>query len=153
RQADLDWLHAFLRDHEVKVVILDPTHRALFGEGSGTCDGRSYDIGPRLAAAAGGCLAAGATPGVVHPPPPADRGGEGMPSVRTHLGYQGVAACARQWLLVDHRKPYQPVSRQHCLGLVAGSNAGDSTSWNVDIQEGSGSSDGEEKGWSVTVST
>src|SRR5262245_54977200 len=35
RQADLDWLHAFLREHVIKVVILDPAHRALFGEGSG----------------------------------------------------------------------------------------------------------------------
>src|SRR5262249_36835448 len=89
RKRDMARLHEFLKEHRIKVVILDRLYLALFDGSVEESSGSAYEIGPRLRRATEAYLSAGATPVFVDPPRVA-RDFHRKPWLLNHLAYPGV---------------------------------------------------------------
>ena len=139
-------LRALIRGEGLEVVVIDPLYLALGGAGVDT--NNLFKMGPVLRAAADACLAAGATPVLLHhvTKSAAARGG---PLTLLDLSAAGVGEFARQWMLVNRSAEYEPGSGRHDLELSIGGSAGHSSGWRLAIDEGRHGADRRE--WRVAV--
>jgi replicative DNA helicase len=147
-------LRRSLEDNEIEVVFLDPLYLCLLGAGQGASAANLYEVGPLLFKTAQACLAAGATPILVHhtlkTARSAAKGDTNAPPPELNdLAFAGIAEFARQWLLIGRRSPYQPGSGLHQLALNVGGSAGQSGRWDVEIDEGVLGEDFKGRVWDV----
>jgi replicative DNA helicase len=150
READMNRLASELRDNDVKVVIFEPFYLCLLECGTNLTASNLFEIGPLLQRMGRACLSAGATPILVH------HTNKGAATRNTHmilddLAFAAIGEYARQWLLINRRKPFDPGAGTHELLIAAGGSAGHSGCWQVDIHEGRLRNDFSGKEWSVTV--
>jgi hypothetical protein len=132
------------------LCVIDPLYLALgLADAAGVKPESMFSMGPVLRAFADTCLEAGATPVVVHHAAKALKTGRLM-SIQ-HLSYAGLSQFARQWLLVNHRVPFNPVTGRSSLVVNVGGSAGHSGAYQVDVTEGSMGLDFTGRTWDVTV--
>lgn len=163
RKEDRIKLKKSLKQERVDVVIIDPLYLTLL-DGACTNDaGNLYAMGPVLRRVAQSCMAAGATPILVHhmtktagktkQAKDADKkqANAVQPPDLDDLAWSGVAEFARQWLLVKPRTPHAPGSGVHELLVSVGGSAGHSGCWQLDVDEGTMDSDFSGRYWDVEV--
>jgi replicative DNA helicase len=148
-------LRRSLRAAHIEVAIIDPLYLCLLEGVKGMSASNLYEIGPLLRRAGDACLAAGATPVVVHH----SRKSAGRPTAGApdppdldDLAFAGIGEYARQWILLGRREPYEPGSGHHDLVMSVGGSAGHSGLWHLDVNEGVTDSRLAGRGWSVKVS-
>jgi replicative DNA helicase len=152
-EEDRRGLKAYLHEHKVGVVLIDPLYLCLLAGGRNVSAGNLYEIGPLLRQAGQACLSAGATPVFTHH---TTKGG-GKKAGRTEpldlddLAFSGIGEYVRQWLLLNRRSPYQPGTGDHLLLMSVGGSAGHSGCWEVDVNEGELDGDFGGRGWQVRV--
>jgi replicative DNA helicase len=137
-EQDLDALAAYIRDHGIRVVIIDPLYLCLFQGSSGKRldPGNLYDVGPLLLAVSRTCLDAGAAPILVHHFKKNGADPYDLPELE-ELAFAGIQEFSRQWILLKRRERFEPGSGCHQLWLVVGGSAGHAGEWALDIDEGS----------------
>ena len=133
--ADRMALTASLREHSIRVVLIDPLYLCLPSGGKLISGGNLYEIGPLLRCAGEACLSAGATPVFVHYTTKAS-GKKPESLTLDHLALAGIGEYARQWIMLSRTRSYQLGTGHHELLMSVGGNAGQSGSWNVIIDEG-----------------
>jgi hypothetical protein len=144
---DLERLRAWLKARRIAVVFLDPLYLCLLsGLGRKIQAGNRHAMGPLLKAVADTCLDAGATPVLVdhalkHRPH--------NPLGLADVAWAGPAEFARQWLLTNHRQPYEAATGTSRLYLTIGGSEGHSSVWEVDIREGLLTADKDERTWEI----
>lgn len=150
--AHRDALEDELRENDVKVAIIDPLYLCLLGGGKTISAGNLYEMGPLLQAAGQSCLAAGATPILIHhmTKNAARRDAEGPPTL-DDLAFAGIGEYARQWILINRKHAYDPKSGMHELLMTVGGSAGHAGCWDVDVHEGSLRADLSGRHWEVDV--
>lgn len=117
--------HLFLLKHEIErtkadVVLLDPVYMALDGSTMASVS----DNGRQLQALARVAIEAGATPLFVdHVRKGSNNAREFSPLELEDITGAGKAEFARQWILVNRRRPFEPES-PHSLWLTYGGSAG-----------------------------
>ncbi len=143
-------LRNFLREKKIKVVFLDPLYLCLTSGGTGIQASNLYDVGPVLWRVANACLDQGATPILVHHTnKKTSESGEILNL--SDLAFAGIGEFARQWVLLNHLKSYDPKTGIHELVMGVGSSVGHSSQWSVKIKEGKMTDDFAGLGWDVTV--
>jgi replicative DNA helicase len=148
-KSALGRLGAALEENEVTVVFIDPLYLCLLGSGGASAT-NLFETGPMLRQATLACLDAGATPIFLHH----TTKGSGKKSESIDLddlSFSGVAEFARQWLLIGRRTPYVPGTGRHELHLTIGGSAGQSGSWDVDVEEGVLGDDFKGRKWDVVT--
>src|SRR5207247_2102540 len=108
------------------------------GSGRGASASNLYEVGPLLRRVGESCLAAGATPILVHHANKsvAKKTETQQPLDLDDLAFAGIGEYARQWLLINRRTPYMPGRGDNRLLLAVGGSAGHSGCWQVDVDEG-----------------
>lgn len=150
--TELKELQAGLRDNDVRFVAVDPAYLALLAGVPDIDASNIFSMGPLLLGIADACLNVGVTPLLCHhtrknltnPNEPLDL---------SDLSHAAFAEFARQWILVNRRKPYRPGSGLHKLNLSVGGSAGQSGLWALDLHEGQLNDDFSGRGWNVTVAS
>jgi hypothetical protein len=144
---DLERLRAWLKARAIAVVFLDPLYLCLLsGLGRKIQAGNRHAVGPLLKAVADTCLDVGATPVLVdhalkHRPH--------RPLGLADVAWAGPAEFARQWLLTNHRKPYEPATGTSRLYLTIGGSEGHSSVWEVDVREGLLTAERDDRTWEI----
>src|SRR5262249_33110667 len=112
-----------------------------------------YDVGPLLQRVGRACLAAKATPILVHHATKAASKTmeRAEPLDLGDLAYSGIGEYARQWILLARRGSYVIGTGKHRLLMNVGGSAGHSGCWDVDVKEGVVGDDFEGREWQVTV--
>ena len=142
-----------LRENKVKVVIIDPLYLCLLDGASNVSASNLYEVGPLLLHTTRACLAAGATPVLVHHATQngsRQAAGTAKPLELDDLMFSGIGEFARQWLLVSRTQPYQPGSGEHKLLLAVGGSAGQSGCWQLNVRKGV-LGNGSRRTWRVDV--
>lgn len=149
RRILADWL----RQNGIQVVFIDPLYLCLLGGSTNVSASNLYEIGPLLAEAAKSCLAAGATPILIHHAVKAKptKNNRYQPLELDDLAFSGIGEFARQWLLLKRTEPYGPGRSAHKLLMSAGGSAGHCGSWQVSINDGVMASDFTGRTWRVQV--
>lgn len=143
-----------IREHELEVCTLDPLYLSMLS--GATAEGLSaanlYQTGPLLLAAARICLAAGATPILVHHFKTVRADPYGEPQLED-LAYSGIKEFARQWILLGRRSAFDPEDRagKSEIWLATGGSAGHSMLRAVDVCEGKFRRGQSKRGWKVEV--
>jgi RecA-family ATPase len=151
--SDLQSLGATLKAEKIRVVIVDPLYLCLTGGSKSISATNLYDVGPVLRQFAMMCQGVGATAILVHHTTKTSgkQSDKAQPPELGDLAFAGITEFARQWILVKHREDYQPGTGTHKLVVGVGGSAGHSSSWNVDISEGSQRSDFSGRNWDVSA--
>jgi len=154
-EADMATLGAALVEHGIEVVIIDPLYLCLLaGDTQGRQAGNMFDMGPLLLRVAQACLAAGATPVLVHHARKQNQNGRAKgsePLDLEDLAFSGVAEFARQWVLLSRREKFDPDVGKHELWLSVGGSAGHAGLYGVDVREGVMDDGFGGREWQVTV--
>jgi hypothetical protein len=145
---DVGLVQDLLRHARAEVVVIDPCY-LCFGEDSESA-ANVLVMGRALRRVTRACLEVGATPILVHHNTKGLKIGK-APALH-NLAYAGFAEIARQWLLLNPRRPFDPAAGLHRLILSYGGSAGHSGLLGVDVVEGAlDLSGGRPRGWEVTV--
>lgn len=138
-----------LQEHDVTVVIIDPLYVCLLPTGQGADALNLFAVGPLLHRVGQTCLAAGATPLLVHH---ARKGADrGDPLDVDDLAYAGVGEYVRQWIMLSRREQYKHGTGEHHMRMTVGGTAGQSGDWDLDISEGRLTSRSMRRQWDVQV--
>ncbi|QDV81431.1 AAA family ATPase [Stieleria magnilauensis] len=131
--SNLEWLGNQLDEFDTDVLFIDPVYLSLSGDGAENM----MTQGERLGNLNSVCRSHGATMLLVHHTKSIDPKGGGMhrPAMLSDLAWAGHKEFARQWFLVNRRRPYD-LSGEHHFWLTIGGSAGQSGLHGVDISEG-----------------
>ena len=151
---DRDRLSAGPQEIGAAVVIIDPLYLCLLAgvNARGLEAGNLFQMGPLLLDLARACLDVGCTPLLSH-----HAGGQKMsnrkaePMELEDLAFAGIQEFARQWVLLNRRKPFDPETGSSRLWLSGGGSAGRSGCWGLDMEEGVLADDFTGRKWEVTV--
>jgi len=148
--ADLHTFEAWIRQHRLQVVIIDPAYLCMPGDGASNL----FIMGRLLGKVCRVFSSTGATMVLVHHTRKGIRENRNpyAPPDLEDIAWAGFQEFARQWLLVGRREAYQPGSGTHRLWLHVGGSAGHGGLWAVDADEGPYSPDSS-RTWGVTVRT
>lgn len=143
--SDLWDVERIIVQHGIKLLMIDPAYRA-FGSGN---EASMFAMGDKIAAIDRMCRKHGVTLVILHHfGKVATRGlGFGKPTLE-NLAYAGFAEYARQWLLLNRRRSYEPGSGYHDLWLNVGGSEGHQDDLGVDVDEGNKERG---RGWKVQV--
>lgn len=146
----IDALRRFIADHELEVLILDPTYLMMMGLGNDA--GNLFIVGSFLKSLGDLAHETGCTPLLCHhlkksvsqPYEPAEL---------ENMAWAGFQEFMRQWILLNRRVKYDPdVGGHHELWMSVGGSAGHSGLWGINVDEGSRQDDGGRR-WEVEVLT
>ena len=138
----LNALLRLIKLHQAEVVVLDPLYLMVWDADP---KGRPIDtnnitpIGKLVADVGQACVAAGATPVLVHPMSKTavlTRADKREPMQLSALTGAGIGSVARQWLLLNYASPYDPETGRCAVLLNAGGSAGHGGLHLVAIDEG-----------------
>lgn len=141
-------LRTFVMEHELEVLILDPTYLMMMNVGDGASN--LFIVGALLDSLAKLSQETGCTPllchhlrkGIADPYEPAEL---------DNIAWAGFQEFVRQWLLINRRSRYDPANGgHHELWLSSGGSAGHSGLWGIDIEEGTRQG-GQQRRWEVSV--
>jgi replicative DNA helicase len=151
--GDRQRLQAGLTTRGVKLVIIDPLYLCLLGGAEKVSASNLFEVGPLLLKVGRACLDAGATPLLLHHATKSAAAlKKGEPLDLEDLAFAGIGEFARQWMLLGRREPFQPGTGSHALTLAVGGSAGQSSVWQLDVEEGVLGADGKCRRWAVRVS-
>jgi hypothetical protein len=139
-------LGSLLRQRRPEVAVFDPLYLALGGQGRRVQSANRHAMGPLFRAIADTCLEAGATPVLVdhtvrHRPH--------KPLGLDDMAWAGPAEFARQWITLNHRRRYEAATGTSRLYLAIGGSAGQGSTWEVDVSEGSLTASRDGRKWEV----
>ncbi len=141
-------LRRFILDHELEVLILDPTYLMMLGLGQDA--GNLFVVGSYLKSIGDLAQETGCTPILCHhlkksinePYEPAEL---------ENIAWAGFQEFVRQWILLNRRVRYDPdQGGHHELWMSVGGSAGHSGLWGLNIDEGTRQEDGGRR-WEVEV--
>lgn len=134
-------LHWTVRGCTADVVVIDPAYLSLFGRG-GASPANVFDAGRAIMQVHKSCQDAGATLILVYHTRKR-KAAKARPVGLSDLAFAGIAEAARQWVLIDHRKPYIAGTGLHRLRFSVGGSAGHSGRYFIDVDEGAGKQAGQ----------
>jgi hypothetical protein len=150
-EEQVDVLAELIREHGIKIVIVDPLYLCLLSGGHRRLDPSNlFDMGPLLQGIAKKSLEAGATPVLVHHFRKNLVDPHELPEMDS-MAYAGIQEFARQWILLGRREKFVPGTSLHKLWLTVGGSAGHSGEWAVDVDEGIMGDDFQGREWGVSV--
>ncbi|MFO0881547.1 MAG: AAA family ATPase [Gemmataceae bacterium] len=130
------------------LVIIDPLY--LCGLASSSYSSSNlFEMGEFLSTIEAAVLSMGATPVLVHHMVKGIRVGD-EPTL-ADMAFAGSAERAGQWILVNHREPFDPTQGRASLRLHVGGRAGQSAVIHLDIEEGCLQADLTGRRWNVQV--
>jgi len=141
-------LREFVLDHELEVLILDPTYLMMVGLGNDA--GNLFVVGEFLKSLGELAHETGSTPLLCHhlkksvaePHEPAEL---------ENIAWAGFQEFVRQWILLNRRVRYDPDrGGHHELWMSCGGSAGHSGLWGLNIDEGT-RQDADGRHWEVEV--
>ena len=140
-----------IRDHEIKVCIIDPAYLCLLsGDQHGRQAANMFDMGGILRDLSDISRDAGCGLILAHHTRKNPTDKFAVPELED-LAYAGFAEFARQWILINRRTAYIPGSGHHELWLSIGGSAGHSSTWAYTVDEGVPDDDFRGRRWCVTV--
>jgi len=141
-------LAAFIAEHQLEVLILDPTYLMMLGLGDDA--GNLFVVGRFLKALGELAQNTGCTPLLCHHLRKT-RTEPYEPPELEEIAWAGFQEFARQWMLLGRRKRYDPANGgHHELWLSVGGSAGHSGLWALNIDEGTRQAPGGRQ-WDVEV--
>jgi hypothetical protein len=143
--AHLDAIRKLILNYELEVLAVDPAYLALDGADAGNV----MIFGQQLRAISELCQEMGVALLLCHHTKKGS-GIDGQPLSLTDAAWAGFAEHARQWILVNHREPFDQESGTARLWLAGGGSAGHGGLWAVDVHQGR-ISDAGGRVWDVAV--
>ncbi|RLS53453.1 MAG: hypothetical protein DWH91_14430 [Planctomycetota bacterium] len=143
-------LRKFVVDHQLDVLILDPTYMMMVGLGQDASN--LFVVGRYLKSLTDLIRDTGVTPVLCH------HLRKGLndpyePAELENIAWAGFQEFIRQWVLINRRSKYDPDrGGHHELWMSFGGSAGHSSLWGVNVDEGT-SQDPEGRHWNVDVIT
>lgn len=129
-------LGTFLDDNNIRVLIIDPAYLCVDTEGR---ESSLFAMGKQLARMGDLCRERNVTFVLVH------HTTQGIPAGKTpklqDASWAGFSQYLRQWVGINRRKEYVPGTGNHQLIMSAGGSMGHSSSFNVDVLEGTTNKD------------
>ncbi|MCC9606213.1 AAA family ATPase [Blastopirellula sp. JC732] len=149
-KQDQQRVKKLIRDFSSQVVIFDPFYLIALS-GTNTEAGNVFQMGERISELEDLCKSEGATPVFVHHFTKTVKTGA-VPALKD-MSFAGSAERAAQWLLINHRVPFDS-SAGHCrLWMAFGGRAGQSGLYGLDIHEGQLDQNFRGREWNVQVLT
>lgn len=143
--AHLLALQAFITEHAIEVLIIDPTYLAMPGADAGNL----FVQGGLLRGISGLCAEHKVTVILAHHTKKNTADPHAIPEL-DNLAWAGFAEFARQWIMLGRLEAFMPGTGEHKLWLTAGGSAGHSGAWGLDVFEGSREDEGG-RVWETTV--
>ncbi len=143
-------LRKFVVDHQLEVLILDPTYMMMVGLGQDASN--LFVVGRYLKSLTDLIRETGVTPVLCH------HMRKGLndpyePAELENIAWAGFQEFIRQWVLINRRSKYDPdQGGHHELWMSFGGSAGHSSLWGVNVDE-STSQDPQGRHWDVNVIT
>jgi hypothetical protein len=138
----------FIAEHQLEVLILDPTYLMMLGLGDDA--GNLFVVGRFLKSLGELSQSTGCTPLLCHHLRKT-RAEPYEPPELEEIAWAGFQEFVRQWMLLGRRKRYDPADGgHHELWLSVGGSAGHSGLWALNIDEGTRQDPGGRQ-WNVEV--
>lgn len=137
-----------IRNHRAEVVIFDPFYLVALS-GTDVEAANVFQMGETIRAIENVCKREGATPIFVHHFTKSLRVGA-TPTLQ-NMAFSGSGEVAAQWILLNHRREFDPTTGHCRLWMYAGGRVGQGGRWGVDIIEGCLQDDFTGRHWSVSV--
>jgi hypothetical protein len=152
-RTHLDALEETIRQHGLKVAILDPLYLCLLGPETAGGASNIFLMGSLLQGLTMLGQRTNCTIILLHHFRKGGQTDDENPAGLEELAQSGVAEWARQWLLLQRRVAYQN-DGNHALWMRCGGSAGHSSLWGLNIDEGTIDPDtGDGRRWEVTVTS
>ena len=148
----LEELAKQIREHDIKVAIIDPAYLCLLSAGMNTnITSNVFGMGALLKGISEMATDTDCTPIIAHHTRKGDRNNLYAVPDLEDLSGSGFAEWARQWLLLNRREAYEAGTGEHRLWLNSGGSAGHSGTWALNITEGTIGEEGDCRTWDVVV--